>query len=134
MSNRTSSSYLRPTQFSTLKDVSQDVRRKLSGSRWILKNQKSGPPLFGMFITSQGNGFRFDRDFLHPANPQADWCVMNLDAELASHIAEIHWSPHDVLVLDNWNTVHARGALAKNINEDRELERLEFWPDEGMAI
>lgn len=84
----------------------------------------SGRDSFYASITSINRMFiRFDPGCMEPVTPEAVSAIDLFSHQRVSHLAHaIHWQAGDIVIIDNWRTLHARCA-AHSPDEGRTLLR-----------
>ena len=80
--------------------------------------------------------WRWDCDFLSPANYDAEQARATANTEMHKIAESISWRPENAVLIDNWCCAHGRAdqIAAAKPDIDRFLLRYEFWDDAGMVI
>lgn len=118
----------RPTvavDFRTLRLPPSDVEA-LTREVWVV-NSGHGRFLTPILRTTREGllRLRFDVDCMKPMMPTfAETAHRLADACQEAEPEQIYWRPGEVLVIDNWVTLHARGTAPNSGEEERVLERV----------
>jgi hypothetical protein len=134
--NSTDSHFLRPTLVTRMEMLSARLQQQIRLSTWKLVTSEKHYLVSGQFIRNGQKVWRWDCDFLSPANREAE--QTRSDASMAMlEIAEpIMWPPQSAVLIDNWCCVHARAGKRENdqFELNRTLLRIEFWGDARMVL
>jgi hypothetical protein len=82
-------------------------------------------PILGLAPARECPILRWDYRVMRPASPSAQGAASKLH-DLLTETPEvaISWQRNDLLILDNWRVLHARGSAAANDAGKRKLERI----------
>lgn len=132
--NDSSEDFERPTLVASAASVSDGLRLAWEKSFWTLATREGSFVVSGRFRQGANEGYRWDRDFLRPANFHAERCVRELPNELMLGEVACSWKPNTALLIDNWNCTHGRGALPLGGDDtgQRVLTRYEVWQHAGL--
>lgn len=122
------------TKVAALQSLPKPAQKVLRRAMWIKLERHGESYLPGMFMTNMGNGYRFDTSLMRPGNAVAEHCANGLHEVFEELSLKIDWTRANTVLIDNWNSVHARGAVEKADVGVRRLTRLEVWVHEGMAV
>lgn len=108
--------------------LSLEDKCDLARAVWLVRGGRL-PFLSSVFNDSLIPGrivVRFDRCCMTPANSRSRKSARTMDCALEKSTSlAVRWSTRDqVLILDNWRTLHGRGAAPSDSDEQRVLERV----------
>jgi alpha-ketoglutarate-dependent taurine dioxygenase len=91
---------------------------------WVRSGARSFPASI-MTRSHQGTLLRYDRGCMEPSVPEFARVggVLESAIEASEHI-RLTWKPNDVVVVDNWRILHARGAASRLDRGARRLQRI----------
>lgn len=126
----------RETLISNIDQLPIQIVENLTKSTWHLRRQSRSFELGGTLLIDQQRAFRWDNDFLEPANDHALSCLEEVPRLLSSQQRRISWTiPNTVVIIDNWLCAHARGPSASRRDDHtRKLKRLEVWQYAGVDV
>lgn len=128
LTNKSEISVARPTYIADLRGLPEDVLQQIRCSVWTLRTRR-GHFLVNSCFQFQGKPvWRWDCDFLAPANNNALRAIDAAPRAMQAMAREIRWKPNEAALIDNWRCVHARGQEPHPTGDiGRVLIRTEFW-------
>lgn len=112
-----------PTYVMDVQRLLVTEQQNLENSRWTVFGRPIPFAAGGVGESAGRRVIRFDPFCMKPRNREAQRCIPGLSfGRIQNRASKITLKHHDVLVLDNWRVLHARGAV--EINSDRTIERI----------
>ena len=120
-----------------LENISHRYSGVLFDPGWIVRGGGHRAPFYSRILNRDGDReayIRFDSCCMIPPAGRKSMVEGAVDILVEnSKFYEFHWTLHDVIVIDNWRCLHARGNGAEKA-PSRRLERTLIGKNNGMVI
>jgi hypothetical protein len=127
LSNATNAQFQRPTLITKVERLEPDCQSLIRNSTWRLLRSERHYLVSGRFVLSGQIIWRWDCDFMQPANHAADEACRLVPKAMSALAEAVDWQPYSAVLIDNWSCAHARGDVGPSSDENRALMRYEFW-------
>lgn len=127
LSNETSDWSERTTLITPIERLEPSSRSLVRNSTWRLLRSPRSYLVSGCFTQGGQVIWRWDCDFLEPANEAAEEASRLVPRGLVSLAEAVDWQPRSAVLIDNWACTHARDDVETCLDETRVLTRYEFW-------
>jgi hypothetical protein len=134
--NPTDLLFQRPTLIAPIEMLPSHLKELIRLSTWKLTAAGKHYLVSGQFNRNGQKVWRWDCDFLSPANDEAHAARVDANVSMLKISTPVMWSPQSAVLIDNWYCAHARGNADENDKLDisRSLLRLEFWGDARVVL
>lgn len=127
--NATEAQFRRPTLVVRMEELAVQLQSLIRQSTWNLRRSQKHYLVNGQFVQNGQIVWRWDCDFLKPANSEAEEASRSVPTAMNELAEPINWGLHSAVLIDNWSCAHARGEeeLQGPCELTRALTRYEFW-------
>lgn len=132
--NPYSTSFERGTSVCYIQNLPAKLREDIRRSIWDLMTASGRCVIDGHILFAMNEGYRWDCDFLQPANKYAIEARGHAEADMGAASEIVRWKPQSAVLIDNWKCTHARmDAPELGLDSNRKLMRYEAWGDGRMV-
>jgi hypothetical protein len=129
LTNTTEATFQRPTLVAPIPRLQSRFRSLMQASMWKLRRVQKHYLVNGSFVQNAEVIWRWDCDFLKPANREAEVAYRLVPEAMNGLAVPIEWAGQTAVLIDNWCCAHARGEPRADTPSEltRVLTRYEFW-------
>jgi hypothetical protein len=131
--NETDERFRRPTLVAKIEKLEAEYQLLIRNSIWTLLRLQKYYLVSGRFVQNGQTLWRWDCDFLTPANDAADKARRVVPGAMNEVAEAVDWDQQSAVLIDNWKCAHARGEFGSQRDTTRTLTRYEFWAYAGMV-